>query len=370
VENELILAELRSLRLAAQRLAPRAGRSALVDVARSVVGVQAQLTPAMMLALRARVDGLEIEDIHDAIGEMRSLVRDWSMRSTLHLVAADDLRWLIGLLGPVFAPQGKPRRLQLGLDDATVERGIRAIAEMLKPGEVVTRDIIVERLNKRGFSLDRKTQAPIHLIAQAALAGAIVLGPETDRGKSTYTLADAWLPPAEPLPREDDLARLARRYVSGYGPAGVDDFAGWSGLPMADARSGWAAAMAGGAWAEVTVGGRALAVAAANLPPRSPGETAVRLLPAFDAYVLGYKQRQDLVSPEHQPEVYHGGQTVPVVMVDGLAAGVWRYDRSAKRLAISIQPFEPLDPTVEELIRAEADDIGRFVELPVSVGVT
>ena len=368
--QELTPQELCTLRLDAQWLHRRAGPESLVEAVQAVVGIQAQSTPAMMLALRARVRELEVEAVERAIAESRTLARTWTMRGTLHLQAAADFRWLVGLLGPVFMAQGKGRRLQLGLDEDTVERGIRAIGEILSPGEVVTRDVIVERLNARGFSLDRKTQAPIHLIGQAALAGVILVGPEAAGGKSTNVLADGWVAPGEPLARDAALAGLARRYVSGYGPVDVADFAAWSGLSMTDARRGWQAALAEGAWAEVSVEGRALWLDAAALQRLRPGhEPSVRLLPAFDACVLGYKNRDQLVAPERQPEVYHGGQTVPVVMVDGLAVGVWRYERRGRKLHIDVHAFDGFDPADQQMIWAEADDIGRLWGLPVSVEI-
>jgi hypothetical protein len=336
-----------------------------------VVGIQAQLSPAMLLALRARVDGLEVADVDAAIAETRSLVRTWAMRGTLHLLAAEDFGWLIDLLGPVFMRGDTPRLRQLGLDAETVERGLRAMPDILAPGEAVTRDVIVERLNARGFSLDRKTQAPIHLIAQAALAGVLALGPEASGGKSTYALADGWLAaPADAIPREAALAGLARRYVSGYGPADLADFAAWSGLPMADAKIGWVGALVQGMWTKVTVEGRSLWVETADLPAARADATIIRLLPAFDDYVLGYKDRRHVVAPERQPEVYHGGQTVPVVMVDGLAAGVWRAERSPKRLSIDVRAFARFDSAAERLIRAEADDIARLWRLPVAVEIS
>jgi len=323
----------------------------------------------MALALRACVEGLEMADIEAAIAGARSLVRCWSMRGTLHLSAAEDIRWLLDLLGPVFMAGGKPRRLQLGLDDETVRRGVEAMGEILAPGEVVTRDAIVERLNARGFALDRKTQAPIHLIAQAALAGVIVLGPEAPGAKSTYTLAEGWLPPTKPLSRAEALSRLARRYLTGYGPADLADFAAWSGLAMGEARQGWDAALAEGAWTVVNAAGRSLWLDTGALPAQ-PGPISVRLLPAFDAYVLGYKNRAELVAPERQSEVYHGGQTVPVVMIDGLAAGTWHYGRGPKKLTVDVTLFEPVEPSVERLIRQEADDIGRLLGLPATVDLS
>jgi len=249
---------------------------------------------------------------------------------TLHLQAADDFHWLVGLLGPVFMAQGKGRRLQLGLDEDTVKRGIRAIGEILSPGEVVTRDVIVERLNARGFSLDRKTQAPIHLIGQAALAGVILAGPEAAGGNrpacwrmagSRRASRSTGMPAGRACPPLRERLRPGRR----GGLRGV------VGLSMTDARRGWQAALAGGGWTEITAGGRALWLDAVALQRLRPGhEPSVRLLPAFDACVLGYKNRDQLVAPERQPEVYHGGQTVPVVLVNGLAVGVWRYKRRAR----------------------------------------
>src|SRR5260221_12471459 len=99
----------------AQNLYYRLPHEALADAVRAVVGIQAQLTPAMMLALRARVSGLTISDIETAIADDRGLVRTWARRGALHLLAADDFSWIAGLLGQKFSPKAKRRRLQLGI---------------------------------------------------------------------------------------------------------------------------------------------------------------------------------------------------------------------------------------------------------------
>jgi hypothetical protein len=67
--------------------------------------------------------------------------------------------------------------------------------------------------------------------------------------------------------------------------------------------------------------------------------------------------------------VYHGGQTVPVVLIDGLAAGTWRYERRGKRMEISVAMFEACDGVVRDLIEKEADDIGRFMGMEASLAV-
>jgi hypothetical protein len=104
--------------------------------------------------------------------------------------------------------------------------------------------------------------------------------------------------------------------------------------------------------------------------PRAAGrKPVVNLLPAFDTYLLGYADRTQIVAPEHHSKVYHGGQVVPVVLVDGLAAGVWRYERTGKRLVISLREFGKFDSAVAEGIEAEADDIGRFWQIPVAIRI-
>lgn len=364
---ELSPEHIRAVRLRAQRLEPRADRAALVETVRAVVGIQAQLTPAMLLALRVRTRGLTVQDVQSAIDPERRLVRAWAMRGTLHLLAREDLDGMLAVFGPVFAAKDRRRRLQLGLTDDLCSKGVAAIADMLKQGEPLTRGEIVEQLAARGMVLERKSQAPIHLIAYAALQDAICLGPERPNGESTYVSRAEWFGQRTALDRDEALTELVPRYLSGYGPASLHDFAGWSGLPLADAKKGWRSVTVGNGYIEVRSGSQVMWMPEGAKDYPLSSSPVVRLLPAFDAYLLGYGNRDNVVLPKHQSEVYHGGQIVPVVLVDGLAAGTWRYERKGKRLAISVRAFDDFDAAVRQGIEEEAEDIGRFFELPVTL---
>lgn len=369
---ELSENQVRALRTRAQNLHPRAGRGALTEVVRAVCGIQAQLWPAMLLALRTRVSGLTVQDVETAIDPGRTVVRTWAMRGTLHLLAREDLNWMVALLGPAFAAKGRRRRLELGLTDDLARNGLAAIQKILSQNGPLTRGELVERLAGYDITLERKSQAPIHLIGLAALERMVCLGPDRSNGESTYVLLERWLDHQTVMERDAALAELARRYLTSYGPASLKDFAGWSGLPLAESKRGWQAAAVPPDFVEARLGDLALwlpASAAGGLD-REASESAppvVRLLPAFDSYVLGYANRDHLVRREHQPEVYHGGQTVPVVLVDGLAAGVWRYERQARRMTIRARAFDAFDTPIQQGIAEEAEDIGRFFGLPVSV---
>ena len=348
----------RAMRLRAQRLYPMASREETVGVVRSLCGVNAQFRPAMTLSLRARIRGLELRDILGLIDDRRTLIRTWAMRGTMHLLFRDDADLILPLVGPPAIAKLKSRRRELGLDEEKLGRGLREIKTILGNSGPLTRDELVERLNDRGLVIERKSQAPYHLIACAGLKGIIVLGPDRPGGEQTYALADH--PAGKSEPKEEALAELAERYLKGYGLAGVADFATWSGLPAADAKKGWARLRERGLLEDILVEGRVLTALDAEPAPESP---VVNLLPAFDTLILGYSGRELVVPTKYYKEVYHGGQTVPVVLVNGEAAGVWRYEIKGGRIGLEVRPFEPLDQSVRDLVKAEVEDIGRFFEL-------
>ncbi len=364
---ELSAAQVRALRVRAQFLASTAPEDDLIAVVRRLCGGQAQLSQAMLLALRARVPGLTVAAVEAAINH-RQLVRTWLMRGTLHLLPAQDVRWIAGLLSPDFIAKTRKRREQLGLDEATAARGLELLRAILSE-EPLTRGEIVKALAERGLTLERRSQAPIHLIGLAAHQGIACLAADGAGGESTYVALDQWIAPSEPLTRVVALTRLAARYLDGYAPADPPDFAAWSGLTVTDAKNAFKLLAAAGELVPCRLGKRGLWLPTALTESLKPSQTtaSVRLLPAFDTYVLGYKDRDLVVVPEHQGEVYHGGQTVPVVCVDGAAAGVWRYRRQGKRLQITVHAFAGFDPSTKQQIAAEADDIGRFWGSPVSV---
>jgi len=364
--------QVRQLRTTGQHLEAPAEPRDIVEVVRSICGFNAQSVPAMKLSLRARIRGLEQADIEKAIACDKTLVRTWAMRGTLHLLDARDARWLVSSVAPSAIARGRRRREELGLDPGTLAQGLDDMRAVLGRAGPLTRRELAKRLVAKGLPIDAGGQAPIHLIAYAALQGLLCLGPECD-GEPTYVLVDRWIGKGSGGKPSPDLTALVGRYLRGYGPADAADFAAWAGVTVADARSAFGLARVEGSTGEALVESRAMWVAGA-VAGAAPGTArqgpVVRLLPAFDSYVLGYKDRDHLVPPEHRKDVYHGGQTVPVVLVDGLAAGVWRYQRRGRRLAIEVRPFGRFSGRVADLVSDEADDVGRFFGTGVSLTVS
>ncbi len=143
-------------RLRSQLLAGERPTDGLTAV-RRLSAVQAQLPSAARLSVRARTSTTTATDLDRACASGR-LLRTWLMRGTLHLAAAEDVRWMLGLLGPVFAAKGRRRREQLGLDQATCERGLAAISEVLRGSPPLNRATLIERVIHRGVAVDPGTQ--------------------------------------------------------------------------------------------------------------------------------------------------------------------------------------------------------------------
>jgi hypothetical protein len=86
----------------------------------------------------------------------------------------------------------------------------------------------------------------------------------------------------------------------------------------------------------------------------------VRLLPSFDPYLLGWRDRALALPAEHARKVFPGGGWLhPAAVVDGRAAGTWRRGRRPER-RVEVEPFEPLAPAVSAALDAEAADMARF----------
>ena len=351
------VAALRLARLDSQRLSDSTRLGAdPVAVARAVCGVQAQDLAAGLLSLRVRAAGLTEAATRRAFEVERTLARTWLMRGTLHLVAADDLRLLLVVYGPLNERRDATRRAQVGLDDAVCDRAIRAICRALAGGPL-TRHELRERLADKGVVVP-PGQAMVHLLALAASRGVLTLTEQRGRF-NTFMLLDDVVPRERRLPSLDRAeAELVRRYFAAYGPATVGDFAYWSGLPMSAARRAVAAAL--GSLEELAGPLPGLLRCKRGVDGTEASRPVVRLLPYFDTYLLGYKQRDVMIERERAMPIYNGGWINPTLCVDGRLTGTWRLARGRDADAVEVVPFAPLSRGVVAGMRAEVNAIGSF----------
>jgi hypothetical protein len=360
----------RQLRLRAQRLLPM-GVRALGDAAellRGLCGVQAQDPLAALLAVQVRSRGLVASEVERARTQERSVVRTWCMRGTVHLLATEDLGWLLPLLGPEFVRKSRRRYAQLGLDEATCTTAVRAIRSLLGARGPMTRAELAGHLAARGIPTEG--QATYHLLRRAGLEGVICFGPERD-GEPTYVALADWAPIDGALAGDAARAELARRYLEAFGPARPEDLATWSGLSLREARTGFEKVT--DELLEVDLGDSSAWLPRAHAPwldePKTD-ENLVRLLPSYDPYLLGYRGR-DLAVPQRFAKRVHpgGGLLRPTLLVNGRAAGIWKLVQSRSGRVVKVEPFEGLGDEVLRPLEDQVRKMGRFLETTVTLSV-
>jgi len=357
------LLHLRLARLRSQHLTDDSRLHAdVASVARSVCALQAQAFDAARHQVRVRSAGLTAAAVDRAFEHDRTVVRTWLMRGTLHLCAADDVRWLLDVFGSAINQLGASQRRNLGLDDATCKRGVAVIRTALTGGPMARRQIR-EGLVSAGVLEEPVGQTLVHLLFHAAALGVICSGPRMGRDDS-FVLLDDWVPKSKGPAGDAALAELARRYFAAFGPAGAADFAAWSGLRQTVIR----AAMA------------AMSSELVEYPGPTPGlwtlgpaadisgiaRPDVRLLGHFDTYLLGYRRREHLGGADAEAWIHDGGGgwIRPVICVDGWISGGWRLDQARGEVEIKVMPFDRISRRADAAIGREVAAIGQFLERP------
>jgi hypothetical protein len=346
--------QVRRRRLARGHLATRAPRDRLLDVVRAVCGVQAQVGGAAELAIAARVADATQADVRAELWKRRALVKTWTLRGTLHLHPADDVPLWTAAVRAADAEWYETEKGKAVLD---------AIAEALD-GRCLLRSELAAEIERRvGPEAGEKVASGwAYLLGRAALAGGLCHGPPQG-AKATFVRPDQWIGEWPEHNPSEAQVEACRRYLAAYGPATPRAFSEWLGLQIADARLLFDAIDL----EEVDVEGRSAWWLRDDETPEVD-RLQVRLLPEYDSYVMGFREREQLLPLEarsvltkHPRGRFEGVAAVPTVLIDGRVAGLWRRWRRGKRFEIVVEMVRRLSANEQELLMEEAERIGAFL---------
>jgi hypothetical protein len=344
-------AEVRTRRLERCGLLDRE-RSA-VEAARDACAIQAQVQASAEIQLAIRSTATQA-DVRHALWDAHTLVKAWTVRGTLHVHAAGDFplwfsatRGERGALGEWRDPNGA---LHPALSARQVTSTLAAIDAALADGPLTREELAA--------AVPRAVRTRV-LSGFAFFTGDLVQGPP--RG-TKVTLARAAV---SRVKREDAIVDACRRFLHTYGPARRTEIREWLGIdpPELDLE-------------EIVVEGRRTCVLAGDTTFPQPARS-VRLVPEYDAYVMGSREREQLVPETVRAQVaahargrYEGPAGVRFLLVDGVAAGLWERKKTAKRIEISVTPAGRLTKAQRGELEAEAERIARCfgVELALRVG--
>ncbi|MFE6166101.1 winged helix DNA-binding domain-containing protein [Streptomyces sp. NPDC056486] len=356
------------------RTPAKPGEAGPGEVVDAMLAAQAQVSSAAELSVGLRMDGATRQDVREALwGEEPSLVKTYGPRGTIHFLPTAELPLWTGALSAI---PGGPSPFKAGdrLTPSQTEEIVNAIGEALDGARLTIDELSDEVVARTGpwagdlvlpafQGMWPRWRSVMHL---AGHRGVLCFAPNRGR-KVTYTR-----PPTsdsdsgEPsLPAEVATGRLLRRFLYAYGPATPAEFAKWAAAP-----GGWASSL----FASLASAGEIEAVEMDGVPSawvvagdtEFPGEPVrgVRLLPYFDAYVIASHPRERLFPGRAYERALAGGQAgnFPVLLIDGVVAGVWHQRRSGRRLTVTVEPLASLSTAQERELAGQVERVGEVLE--------
>lgn len=324
------------------------------DLVHWMGAVQAQDYAGCKWAVGVRTLNTTDASIEQAINKGR-IIRTHVLRPTWHLVHANDIRWMLKLTAPRINAFSAFGYRQMELTDAIFKRADKALIKALQGGKQLTRLELQQVLQQVKIKTDE--QRFIHIMAHAELDGLVCNGAR--QGKQfTYALMDERIPPTNELTKEEALIKLTERYFKSHGPATVQDFSWWSGLTNKDAQLGLE--LIRSSLISETVNDKTywMHESTASLKKKVPVNL---LLPAFDEYMVAYKDRL-LAADAAALKKTGNGIFKPLVIENGYVTGIWkRLDKKGQE-RVELMPFEKITTTKAKLIQKEIKRYTTFLE--------
>ena len=346
-ETQGLIQRLRAWSYRRQRLG-REARGAL-DALRGVVAVYSS-HPTAPLSLLVRCEGFTARDFVE-MEERREVVRLPAMRQSVFLLPAESApRIFAATRLPLEKHAWRLRYAGMSWDEyERLKRRVLGHArEPISPGDL-----------RKVLGIEGSLMTAVRVMTYEGVLLRVGASLRTDNPR--YVATEAWL--GRTLEEADparSLEWLAGEYLSGYGPARVEDFAWWSGIPKGRARS----ALEGAEVIDVGDGlllPRDLLGDFERIEPVDDG--AVDVLPKWDAYTMGHAAdgRGRLVNDGHLRGAYsEAGDGLPLVLRGGRAVAGWSHRFQDGRMLVRVLPFEgeELGPS---LYQRALDDAGKLL---------
>jgi uncharacterized protein YcaQ len=351
-------------RLRRHHLDERAPGADALGVVADIAGLHAQIMSSAELTLWTRVEGLDRQAVHHALWRDRTLVKTWAMRGTLHLLPAAEF--------PLWQAALSTRR---GYQRASWQRGFGVTLEQLQTmlgaitraldGQVLSREALAAEVGAITGSPelgDKLRHSWGSLLKPAASQGLLCFGPG-DGQLVRFTRPDQWLPGWRGGQDPDaSLLETARRFLRACGVVTREDYARWWGVLAPE--GGRVLKRLGDEVVPVEVGGAAGWMLAAHATEIAEASAAasVRLLPAFDQYVVAATRHAEQLMPgPFKDRVYRPqGWLSPVLLAGGSMLGTWRQEAKGRRLEVTIEPFTRIPAAVRRQAEDEAERLATW----------
>lgn len=248
------------------------------------------------------------------------IIRLHLMRGTWQLVSADDYWPLLELCAPkaIAVTKGWMSSNKVVIPGDELMRVRDVLAQTATDRGNATKEDFIDALAEKGIRMDGHRLS--YHIRMAEMSGTICSG-ELLPMKATYALTADRVKLSGPIDRDEALMMFTRKYFQSRQPATLEDFVWWSGLNTGDCRRG--IALLGGALHIERWDGRDFYLTD-DCRTRGFRKGRYLFIPPYDEYLISYKSRDIVLSPEYKHKAYNSsGIFRPVIARDGIICGNW-----------------------------------------------
>jgi uncharacterized protein YukE len=340
------------------------------EIAAVICGAHAQVLSAAELSIALRIQAANGATVRQALWDDHRLIKTYGPRGTVHLLAADDLAMWMAALSAIPAHSPFPDGVRLTAKQA--EEIINAIGHALEDAELTIDELDRAVVNLAGdWAGDRVMPAFQDLwprwrqaVVETAYRGLLCFGPNKGR-RVTYTNPRRWLPRFKPASEDEAIGTVISRYLYAYGPATPQQFAQWIGAPAA-----WAAEQYerhSRKLTKINFDGTPAWVANGDteMPDKQDTKGSILLLPYFDAYAVGSHPRSRLFAGRAATRALApSGQAgnFPVLLIDGVVAGVWHQRRSGRQIEVTVEALTRLTAAQRRALEHQVERIAEILE--------
>lgn len=355
----MTLTDITNIRLISQQIAATKFKT-VKEIVGWMGAMQAQDYAMSKWAIGARLPNSTEKEIEHA-ADNGDIIRTHLLRPTWHFVSAEDIYWLLELTAPRIKASLKSRHNELELTESILKKSNTIIKGMLTGGNHLTREELVSEIVKAKIPVDNNRAS--HLLMQAELDGIICSGAIKNK-KQTYVLISERVADTNNLTREQALEKIARKYFNSHCPATLYDFVWWSGLSVSDARI--ALEMVKSDFVSEKIGTETYWFT--NSFSLSQKDNSAYLLPAFDEFLISYKDRSASFQFVNQKKVVsENGIFRPVIVINGHVMGIWKRTVKKEKLIVETFFFQSQNKVVKSLVEKAALDYGHFLDKKAEV---
>lgn len=323
--------------------------------------IQAQDYNMAKWAIGLRLANSTDKTIEEALNK-GEVIRTHILRPTWHFISPDDVSWMLDLTAEQIKSTMRSSDKLLGITKDIFEKSNIIIHDALTQNKYLTRKELSEFLNKANIKF-KDPRAYRHIIFNAEIDGIVCSGPIQGE-EQTYVILSRLVKKQRRYKKDEGLYELAKRYFTSHGPATLYDFSWWSGLRINDSQ-------------------RAIELINKEFPSEKIGsktywfpqntthkntQNAIHLLPAYDEFIISYKDRSPSLQSRNQRKVSSvNGIFKPIIVFNGEIIGTWKRISKKNTILIETTLFQAINKEAESSIEKEVEQYGLFLNQKVDI---